>query len=284
MKKRALHKIPDKAKIAVRRGQKATGLREIAWLPGEGQFGFFVGDSVQETHRGFIQSMKKFSVLLALVWLLSAIPAAADVTVGLPADQGHGNFFPFGGVYNAEYQQVYSSSQFSGPITITNLEFFNTEDDSSATAMPSGNWQISLSTTSADWDTLSTSFSSNIGSDNTMVFNGNLSQPWTFGDTLSITLSTPFTYDPANGNLLMDVVGSGITDSSERIYFDTNGYNNGGFNGNTFLGRVYSSGTVYVDSGYGLVTGFSTVPEPCTLLLLGSGLLGLAGWRRFRKS
>jgi hypothetical protein len=44
MKKRALHKIPDKAKAAVRRGQKATGLREIAWLPGGEKAGFCFGE------------------------------------------------------------------------------------------------------------------------------------------------------------------------------------------------------------------------------------------------
>jgi hypothetical protein len=229
--------------------------------------------------------MKKLSAFLTLIWLLSAIPATANVIVGSPADPGTGNQFPFGGFYNGEYQQVYSRSQFSNSITITNLEFFNTAFNSGATAMPSGNWQISLSTTSADWNSLSSTYASNIGADNTMVFNGNLSQPWTFGNTLSITLSTPFTYDPANGNLLMDVVGSGITGPSFDIYFDTNGYNSGGSNGNTFLGRAFNGGgvgAVVVDSGYGLVTEFSTnaVPLPPSVFLLGSGLLGLAGWRR----
>jgi hypothetical protein len=57
-------------------------------------------------------------------------------------------------------------------------------------------------------------------------------------------------------------------------------------NGNTFLGRVYCPGGVNcggvgtVDSGYGLVTGFSfgsTTPEPSSIALFGSGILGLAG-------
>lgn len=40
--KYAYHKIPDKAKPALRRGRKATGLYEIAGLPGKGSLAFFL--------------------------------------------------------------------------------------------------------------------------------------------------------------------------------------------------------------------------------------------------
>jgi hypothetical protein len=153
--------------------------------------------------------------------------------------------------------------------------------------MNSGNWAISLSTTGKDWNTLSSTYSNNIGGNNTLVFNGNLSQPWVFGKTLTINLTTPFTYNPADGNLLMDVVATNTSASAGDIFFDTNGYTSNGRNGNTIMGRVFYDTTALadaVDSGYGLVTEFSTgttsVPEPTSMLLLGLGLLGVAGIRR----
>ena len=54
--------------------------------------------------------MKK--VLFCLVLCLVALPVLADtIVIGNPPDPGSGNSFPFGTAYNAEYQQVYSSSR-----------------------------------------------------------------------------------------------------------------------------------------------------------------------------
>ena len=221
-------------------------------------------------------------ILATLLFSLCAASARADLIIGLPPDADTGNQFPFGGGYNGEYQQVYTSSQFSGPITITDLEFFNTQFDSGVTSLNSGTWTISLSTTSVDWNTIGPTFASNLGGDNTVVFTGNLGQPWAFGDTLSIILNTPFTYNPANGNLLMDVLVT-QTPSGTRVFFDTNGSNGGALNGNTIMGRDFCPGGIScgtsgtVNHGYGLVTGFSTgaapAPEPATLLLFATGLL-----------
>jgi hypothetical protein len=127
--------------------------------------------------------------LLLCLFLLTAMSAGAGVVaVGLPADHNTGNCIPFGCAYTGEYQQVYNSSQFSGPIAITGLEFYDTQLYFDTTQMNSGTWTISLSTTTAGWNTLSTTLAGNIGSGKTQVFSGDLSQPWTPGATLHIAL------------------------------------------------------------------------------------------------
>jgi hypothetical protein len=105
------------------------------------------------------EKMKKvFAVLLLNILLLCAVPALADQIIGTNDGSG-GNYYPFGG-YNGRYQQVYTASAFSGPITITGLEFF--DSFTAGASLPSGTWTIDLAATSADWDTLSSTYATNI--------------------------------------------------------------------------------------------------------------------------
>ena len=92
------------------------------------------------------------------------------------------------------------------------------------------------------------------------------------GQTLvALTVAgTPFVYDPAGGNLLLDIRSS--ISASGRAFFDARiGDADGLFS------RAHNFGSGF--TGYGLVTQFntSTVPEPGSIALVGTGLLALLG-------
>lgn len=106
-------------------------------------------------------------------------------------------------------QQVYPAHEFpSGPVRITSLRWRRYSAQPFENA--SGEFRFKLSTTSRDEGTLSSTFSENVGPDETMVFDG----VWTVSSTTAgdaphpfemvLQLSTPFVYNPAEGNLLLE--------------------------------------------------------------------------------
>lgn len=212
-------------------------------------------------------------------WLLAAGLAATSILpanaliVGI-AEPSSGNCLPFGCTFwLPTYQQVYGASAFSGPMTITDLTFYHTQDAHGG-GISDGIFNISLSTTSATVDGLNSTLSANLGLDNTLVFSGSLSSSLS-GGLLRIVLSTPFSYDPNVGNLLLDVTGSGQSDSPlGYMYFDMNS----GIDDQ--MSRGFTGGTDSV----GLVTGFnvSAVPEPSTWAMLILGFAGV-GWMAYRR-
>jgi len=110
----------------------------------------------------------------------------------------------------------------------------------------------------------------------------NFTNPGNFD--FNIPLSTPFLYNPALGNLLMDVVMHSATDlppGSSLFAFDPN---------DPQLGRVYNAGPAGPAAGpnTGLVTSFTgatTVPDSgATVLLLGAGVATVVGVRRTAQS
>jgi hypothetical protein len=214
--------------------------------------------------------------------LLASSGFAQSVTIGNPPDSGNGNSFPFG-FSIAAYQQVYAAGDFSGPITINGLSFFNTAF--TAGSIQTATYNIQLSTTSAPVNGLSNTFAANLGADNTMVFLGTLSGAAAPNFTIS---TTPFNYQPANGNLLLTIFKTNITGPNSSVFLDArNGTAAGLFSRKYAFSSTTTAENAGFDSNWGIVTRFnaSAVPEPGTLaLLFGSGMtVTLFAARRLRR-
>jgi PEP-CTERM motif-containing protein len=212
---------------------------------------------------------------------------ALSTAVALPANaqligSGTGsNGFPFGFIFTgftgSIYQQVYASSNFvSGPVMISEIDFFRVLNGT----LNAGTFTIFLSTTSAQVDNLNTSnFDANRGADNTLF--GSFILGGAAPAVLSFT-GTAFYYNPAAGNLLVDIRSSITTQGNAQAFYRSN---------NNDAGGVYSRAQNFGNgsTGFGLQTQFvstpvvTTTPEPASILLVATGLVGVAATVRRRR-
>src|ERR1700678_357212 len=247
----------------------------------------------------------KASYVVAIASLVFAIPALATTLIFPGPATGNAPAptpFNFYGSSGSRVQQIYDSSFFPGdelingfsfrafPGAAPSLFFGNSVDISDVV--------IRLSTTATGANESgslpSATFADNLESDVTTVFSGALhlataatgTGPQPFDYTVSF--SQPFMYDPADGNLLLDVtIPSGATVSGPGfgfLTFDTvNTIDDGIYSVVNISDGGAASGT---PSTAGAITAFSVssaaVPEPSTWMMMvtGFGILGAAMWRR----
>jgi hypothetical protein len=180
-----------------------------------------------------------------------------------------GNAFgtsPTGGPTSVRENFVFDASQFGGLSGPTFLTQFAWRPDT--IPGPSGPRMVTLliyaSTTTRSVAGLSATFAENIGADNTLVFSGTLN--WATGNLpgpgntrqfdVVFPFTTPFLYDPAAGNLLLDIRLSG---NGEAIRLDI-------VTGNEMVRKVLntssSNATTGTFGGPTQVTQFTFEPPP----------------------
>ncbi len=229
--------------------------------------------------------MKKLQLTAALTLaFITVVPCGSHgALVVVPGAQGsaEGNTAldrPFStGVNSMRYQQGYAASHFSsltGPSWITQIAFRPDFQFGNAFSSVLPDLQINLSTmpSGSNPNMLNTTFASNVGADDTVVFaRGALSLSSSPGTLvpenfdLVITLTTPFLYDPSNGGLLLDVrnYGGGLTTLFDAQFHTADG-----------IGAVFRSSNGIPGPGLGvdaptglldhtgLVTRFTFQPVP----------------------
>lgn len=233
---------------------------------------------------------------LLIVSQLMAMTAGAITIVapnGLENIEGNSNnCFPFTGCSPIDrYQQVFASTQFAAlaqPELLTEIAIRPDAQFGMAGTVSFSNVVISLSTTAAAPDGLSSTFAANIGADVATVYSGALTL--TTANTGSaagprdfdivISFLTPFLYDPTAGNLLLEFQNFG-TRSGRNIFDATDVVGDGTSRVHAFNDPNSATGNL---NTVGFVARFGTrpavaVPEPGTLALLGLVLLAI-GLRR----
>jgi hypothetical protein len=226
-----------------------------------------------------------FAATVLLIGISSA--ARADVTVGV-ADNG--DCYPFfcndsgAALGSMEYQQVYASSQFSGPMLINSETFYDVYAQmfGGSGLIVGGTYIFYLSTSSAAVNMLSTTLADNLGADNTEVLTYSVPAAGQAFSSTAFVNTTPFLYNPAAGNLLLDIQVSYLANG---VNAQGNSYNDADDTGNV-TSRAYqfnADPTTAVADSTGLVTTFGTtapVPEPSAFFLGVAGLLVVAGLMR----
>jgi len=246
------------------------------------------------------------SLLLGAAAAIALASAAhAGTTLILPGPdagaEASGNLILFGRGGDTHLQMQYAASEFSGPITITGVDF--RYDGSVSLSDPliyiyaaDSGFKITMATATQSLGAQSSNFAANLGADATQVLDhwsdtqprsASVHAPGSPNDfTLEFDFDTPFTYDPSQGDLVLDFYApdfiSFMTVDADYSTTDINTlYTGGSSPQGVALGGAPVTEFLIADPNSGH-SGDSAVPEPQSwaLLLMGFGGLGAMLRRR----
>ena len=235
----------------------------------------------------FLDRRPSIGLAFLILGGLATVPAQAQVIVAPNAfatanGGGQANTAPFNNI--SRFQQIYAASQFSalsGPELITNIAFRPATTQGAFTYTDSS-IQFDLSTNSEAVSSLSSTFATNVGSNDQIVYSGALTftSAGTPGGGAAgpfdaiLALQTPFLYDPTQGNLVLDI--RNFSPPANKIFID------GG--GSTTTAIVFADNSTSATTGTiqpaGLSTQFTFAPVPEASTTASFGLLlafGLGG-------
>jgi hypothetical protein len=172
-----------------------------------------------------MESMRRLTWLAALAsatFLASTAPEAASAqnSVTIPhgvanAEGNSDNRIPFGGD-PMRYQQVFMASEFGGARWITGFALRPDAATGAKFSETLSEVEIRISTTGRSTSSLSRDFADNVGTDEALVFSGQLTLASSLDGPADgpkdfdavVRFSRPFWYDPKAGNLLLEVRNS----------------------------------------------------------------------------
>ena len=237
-------------------------------------------------------SAQKIAIFLPFALLNLSTALGATVTLG---SANSGNCYPFNcndsgsaSGQSIRYQQVFSGAQFgSSPFTISNITFsdlFLPSLGFSSVPLLSGTYTFSFAITNKAVGALSTNLSSNVTSGLATFLTTTTAGVGAGFTTLSFNGSTAYVYNPASGNLLLDIVVTNQANVTSASYDFANGMD--ADDTGAVTSRAFQIGGSTAADNTGLVTTFNTsivstqTPEPTTFALIGGGLLAFFGWKR----
>jgi hypothetical protein len=180
-----------------------------------------------------------------------------------------------------DYQEVYAASSFSGPTTITGIDWYlDATDSGSFVNILGGDYTVYLGYAALNAvGNLSNSLA-NFTSGRTQVDAFTIAAGGSAYGPVLTEGPISFIYNPALGDLLMEIVVS----NQDNIANQTgNGYNEADNSGTVVSRALCIAGGPCGAGAGGLVTTFVTAastPEPGTLATLGGALLGLSLLRK----